>query len=138
MRCFQYSSGRTLLLAFDLSHFISRCQVVPQLLGLGLHHPDVLEGVAMNLFVALMAQHDAIPDGCAQLRESRDGQDVMQLQLLVVERLAAMRAAPSLAIVQLALVYHLPVFCESDIHQVADGALLHPAVRDVEVQTPDA
>ena len=92
----------------------------------------------MNLFVTLMAQHDAVPDGCAKLRESSDGQDVMQLQLLVVERLAAMRAAPSLAIVQLALVDHELVFYESAIHQVADGAFLHPTVRDVEVQAPDA
>ena len=92
----------------------------------------------MHLLVASVAKHDAVAYRLPQFGESREWQDVVQFQLLILERLSAMRATTALAFVQLALVLDAMVLRVVRVHQITDRSLLHPTIRDVEVQPPDA
>ena len=51
----------------------------------------------MHLLVALVAKHDAVADALSQFGKAREWQNVVQLQLLILERLSAMRATTALA-----------------------------------------
>ena len=130
--------GRTLLFAFNRTRLISFRQVNTKFLRFRLHHPDVLVRVAVHLFVASVAQQDAVAYRLPKFRKTCQGQDMMQLHAVVVHRLIAVRAASALAFVQLALVVDHMVLCRATVHQVADRSLLHPAVGDVEVQAEGA
>lgn len=92
----------------------------------------------MHLLVALVAKHDAVADRLPKFGESCEWQNVVQLQLLVLKRLSTMRATTALAFVQLSLVLDNVVLRVVRVHQIADRSFLHPAIRDVEVQPPDA
>ena len=87
----------------------------------------------MHLLVALVAEHDAVAD-----RLPKFGEYVVQLHRLVLKRLSAMWATSALSFVQLALVLDTMVLRVVRVHQVADRSFLHPTIRDVEVQPPDA
>ena len=92
----------------------------------------------MHLLVALVAKHDAVADRLPKFGESCEWQNVVQFQLLILERLSAVRATTALAFVQLSLVLDNVVLRCALIHQVAYWSLLHPTIRDVEVQPPNA
>ena len=47
-------------------------------------------------------------------------------------------ATSALTLVQLALVLDAMVLRVVRVHQIADRSFLHPTIRDVEVQPPDA
>ena len=92
----------------------------------------------MHLLVALVAKHDAVADRLPKFGESCERQNVVQLHRLVLKRLSAMWATSALSFVQLALVLDAMVLHVVPVHQIADRSFLHPAIRDVEVQPPDA
>ena len=88
--------------------------------------------------MALVAKHDAVADRLPKFGESCEWQNVVQLHRLVVERLSAMWATSALSFVQLSFVLDNVVLRCALIHQVAYRSFLHPTIRDVEVQPPDA
>ena len=92
----------------------------------------------MHFLVALVAKHDAVADRLPKFGKSCEWQNVVQFQLLVVKRLSAVRAFATLTLIQLVFVFDNVVLCRSVVHQIADRSFLHPAIRDVEVQPPDA
>ena len=92
----------------------------------------------MHLLVALVAKHDAIADRLPKFWESCEWQNVVQLHRLVLKRLSTMRATTALTLVQLAFVLDAMVLHVVPVHQIADRSFLHPTIRDVEVQPPDA
>ena len=92
----------------------------------------------MHLLVALVAKHDAVADRLPKFGESCEWQNVVQLHSLVLKRLSAMWATSALSFVQLSLVLDAMVLHVVPVHQIADRSFLHPTIRDVEVQPPDA
>ena len=92
----------------------------------------------MYFIVALVAQHDSVADALPKFGESAERQDMVQLHLIVVEGLAAMWTAPLLALIEIPFIPFAMVFDEALTHQIADGSLLHPAIRDIEIPPPDA
>ena len=92
----------------------------------------------MHFLVALVAEHDAVADRLPKFGESCEWQNVVQLQLLVFKRLSAMLATSALSFVQLAFVLDAMILHVVPVHQIADRSFLHPTIRDVEVQPPDA
>ena len=92
----------------------------------------------MYFLVALVAEHDAVADRLPKFGESGEWQNMVQLHRVVVKRLSAMWATSALSFVQLVLVLDTMVLHVVTVHQVADRSLLHPTIRDVEVQPSDA
>jgi hypothetical protein len=123
--------------AYVSSIVVTFFEVYPQLFGLRLHHLDVLPRIHVYFLVASVAQQDAVADALPKFGESAERQDVVQLHLIVVEGLAAMWTAPPLALIEFPFICYTMVLDEVIIHQIADGSLLHPAIRDIEVPPPD-
>ena len=123
---------------FVCARLIASFQFNSHFLCLRLHHLNVQIRIAMHLLVASVAKHDAVADALPQFGKAREWQNVVQFQLLILERLSAVRATTALAFVQLSLVLDNVVLCRALIHQVAYWSLLHPTIRDVEVQSPNA
>ena len=90
----------------------------------------------MHFLVAAMAEHDAVAYRLPKFGKSCQRQNVVQFQLLIFKRLSAVRALATLTLIQLVFVLDAVVLRVVRVHQVADRSLLHPAIRDVEIQSP--